>query len=89
MSDLSSIQKTAVANAIATLMSLAKNSLAPTQTKMATRSAGNLLWLMGIEKYEAYGLTFMAIAPEGEIIDVEISNRLLDLRAIGGAQDNV
>lgn len=81
MAKLTKIQMQAVANGIATLMSLARNSLSPTQTKMATKSAGNLLWLMGLEKYEAGGLTFMAIPPEGEIVDIELSNRLLDLSA--------
>lgn len=80
MGSLSKTQMKAVANGIITLMSLARNSLSPTQTKMATRSAGNLLWLMGMEKFEAHGLTFIAIPPDGEIIDVEFSNRLLDRR---------
>lgn len=71
MGKLSKGQMQAAANGIATLMSLAQHSLSPTQTDMATRSAGNLLWLMGIERYEAHGRTFFAIAPEGDTIDIE------------------
>ena len=86
MAKLTKVEMQAVANGIATLMSLARNSLSPTQTKMATRSAGNLLWLMGLEKFEAHGLTFVAIPPEGEIVDIELSNRLIDLRTTTESQ---
>ena len=65
-------EKQAVGMAIATLMCLAKNSLSNTQTEMATRSAGELLWLLGAEKYVYEGRTFNAIKPDrGEIIDLD------------------
>lgn len=86
MAKLTKVEMQAVANGIATLMALARNSLSPTQTQMATRSAGNLLWLMGLEKFEAHGLTFLAVPPEGEIVDIELANRLIDLRATTESQ---
>jgi hypothetical protein len=81
MAELSARERQALANGLATLMSLARHSLSQTQTKMATRSAGNLLWLLGIDQYEAYGIIFHAIPPEGETIDADLSNRLVDLKA--------
>lgn len=71
MADLSAREKQALASGIVTLMSLAQYSLSPAQTKMATRSVGNLLWLMGIEKYERNGRIFEAIPPDSETIDIE------------------
>lgn len=81
MAKLTKMEMQALASGIATLMSLASISLLPTQTKMASRSVGHLLWLMGVEKFEAHGMTFVAAPPEGEIVDMDLSNRLLDLRA--------
>lgn len=77
MAEMTEREKRALANGIATLMSLARHSLSPTQTEMATKSAGNLLWLMGIEKYVADGRIFVAVPPAGDTIDIE-TTRLLE-----------
>lgn len=73
-------EKQAVGMAIATLMCLAKNSLSKTQTEMATRSAGELLWLLGAVKYDYEGRTFHAIEPDrGEVIDLDAATKLLTI----------
>lgn len=77
MAEMTEREKRALAKGIATLMSLAKHSLSPTQTEMATTSAGNLLWLMGVEKYVSDGRIFVAVPPDGDTIDVE-ATRLLE-----------
>lgn len=77
MAEMNEREKWAVAKGIATLMSLARHSLSPTQTEMATKSAGHLLWLMGVEQYVADGRIFVAVPPEGDTIDVE-ATRLLE-----------
>ncbi|MBR9766469.1 MAG: hypothetical protein GYB53_23870 [Rhodobacteraceae bacterium] len=48
-------------------MALAKHSLTPAQTKIATERAGNCLWALGVEEYAG----FHALAPEalGETIE--------------------
>ncbi|PWE26683.1 hypothetical protein C4N9_20700 [Pararhodobacter marinus] len=70
---------TVLAQAFANFTMLAEHSLLPTQTKMATRLAGNCLWALGVEEYGG----FHAIEPEpiGEIIDGQVA-----LRAIGEAE---
>jgi hypothetical protein len=76
MADLTEREKQAIINSLVTAMSLARHSLSPTQTKMATRSAGELLWLLKIPEFTADGTTFMAAAPEGEVVDLVINRRI-------------
>ncbi len=76
MAELNAREEQALASSIATLMSLAKHSLSHTQTKMATRSAGHLMWLMGIDEYDYSGTRFEAAPPEGNTIDLEPSKLL-------------
>lgn len=71
MSELSEREKRAVANAIVALAALANHSLSPTQTRMARRSAGELLWLMKIDSCEFDGRVFNAAPPVGEILDIQ------------------
>ena len=74
---MNATEKKAVGGAIATLMTLAKHSLSPTQSQMASRSASELLWLLGVEEYEYAGMTFLAVKPRGQIVDAEIGIRAL------------
>lgn len=58
-------EKAALAAAFGVLAMLAKHSLSPTQTAMATRAAGNCLWALGIDEYEG----FRAEEPEGPVVE--------------------
>jgi hypothetical protein len=57
------LKETAVANSLACLMTLARHSLLPTQTKIASKAAGELLWFLGIPTYTFEGMVFTASAP--------------------------
>lgn len=76
MADLTTREKQAIINSLVTAMALARHSLSPTQTSMATRSAGELLWLLKIEKFDAEGHTFVATPPEGEVVDLAIAQQI-------------
>ncbi|MBR9764114.1 MAG: hypothetical protein GYB53_11470 [Rhodobacteraceae bacterium] len=58
-----------LAMSFVSFMTLAKHSLSPTQTKIATERAGNCLWALGIGEHSG----FQAVAPDpiGETIDGE------------------
>ena len=79
---LSGSERKAVLNALARLMMLANHSLSPTQTKMATSSAEELLWLVGVESHTTDRRTFRARAPEGEVLDLT-PNQALTLLGSG------
>jgi len=84
MTDLSAREKQAIINSLVTLMLLARNSLSPTQTKMAKRSAGELLWLLKIDEITRDGITYVAAAPEGETVDLSPTLQLVASASTGG-----
>ena len=62
-------------------MLLARYSLSPTGEKMATRSAGELLWLLEIPEFTADGRTFVAKAPEGAVVDLAVTQQIATMSA--------
>ena len=69
-------QESAVVMALVRLMMLARHSLSPTQTSIATEFAGELLWFMGIPEYTYEGRTFFAVEPQGEVVDLQPTRQL-------------
>ena len=59
--------KDVLAMAVARFVMLAKHSLTPTQTEVATEGAGNCLWALGVEEF----MGFKAI-PGEEIDGVDV-----------------
>lgn len=54
-----------------TFAQLANHSLSPTQTKMATQRAGEVLDAIGIEEFKVGHTVFKALKPEGKEIELE------------------
>ena len=79
MAKLSEREKQAIINSLITAMALARHSLSPTQTRMATRSAGELLWLLNIPEFTADGLTFATKAPEGATVDLAVTQQIVTM----------
>lgn len=71
MASFSERERQAIHNSIAVLSMLARNSLSPTQTKLATGSVGELLWLLGVAEIELDKRVYKAKPPDGKTINVE------------------
>lgn len=67
MATLSRREMRALADAAVTLGMLAAHSLSSTQTKMATRGVGRVLWVTGLDEIEIEGRRFTAQPPEQTI----------------------
>jgi hypothetical protein len=62
-----------LALSFASWTTMAKYSLSPTQTEIATRRAGECLWALEIDEYDG----FVACPPEGDVIDLKPATRSL------------
>ena len=69
-------QEGVVLMALVRLMMLARHSLSPTQTEIATKSAGELLWLLDIPSFTHDGKVFHAREPDGEIFDIKATRQI-------------
>ncbi|WPE19901.1 hypothetical protein [Shinella zoogloeoides] len=73
---LSTREKQAIINSLVTAMALARHSLSPMQTNMATRSAGELLWLLKIDSVTLDGATYVATPPGGETVEMSLTAQI-------------
>lgn len=69
MAILSEKERTAICSAIARLMMLSRHSLSPTQERIATESARELMWVLGLPEHTYERKLFVMKEPDGATID--------------------